>query len=59
MAASIVALRRGDLTVQEIYQAEMYKELFGATFGFLAGTDPTPEELWVQKSGLTCAWRRM
>lgn len=38
-------VKRGGLTVQDIYQAKMYKELFGATFGFLVGTEPIPEEL--------------
>ena len=38
-------VKRGSLTVQDIYQAKMYKELFGATFGFLIGTQPVPEEL--------------
>jgi hypothetical protein len=38
-------VKRGSLTIQDIYQAKMYKELFGATFGFLIGTQPVPEEL--------------
>ncbi len=38
-------VKRGGLTVQDIYQAKMYKEMFGATFGFLVGTEPIPEEL--------------
>lgn len=38
-------VKRGSLTIQDIYQAKMYKELFGATFGFLIGTEPVTEEL--------------
>ena len=38
-------VKRGSLTIQDIYQAKMYKELFGATFGFLIGTEPVAEEL--------------
>ncbi len=38
-------VKRRSLTVQDIYQAKMYKELFGATFGFLIGTEPVAEEL--------------
>jgi hypothetical protein len=38
-------VKRGGLTVQDIYQAKMYKELLGDTFGFLVGTKPIPEEL--------------
>ncbi len=38
-------VKRGGLTIQDIYQAKMYKELFGATFGFLVGTQPVLEEL--------------
>lgn len=41
----IAEVKRGGLTVQDIYQAKMYKELLGATFGFLIGTEPIPEEL--------------
>jgi hypothetical protein len=41
----VAEVKRGGLTVQDIYQAKMYKELFGATFGFLVGTEPIPEEL--------------
>jgi len=38
-------VKRGSLTVQDIYQAKMYKELFGATFGFLISAQPIAEEL--------------
>lgn len=38
-------VKRESLTIQNIYQAKMYKELFGATFGFLVSTEPIPEEL--------------
>ena|SRR5712692_3674135 len=38
-------VKRDSLTIWNIYQAKMYKELFGATFGFLISTEPIPEEL--------------
>ena len=38
-------VKRGSLTIQDVYQAKMYKELFGATFGFLISTQPIKEEL--------------
>lgn len=38
-------VKRNTLAVGDIYQPKMYKELFGATFGFLISTQPVPEEL--------------
>ncbi len=38
-------VKRDSFTIQNIYQAKMYKELFGATFGFLISTLPFAEEL--------------
>ena len=41
----IAEVKHGSLTIQAIYQAKMYKELLGATFGFLISMQPIAEEL--------------
>jgi hypothetical protein len=40
-----VEVKRGKATVRDIYQAKLYKELFGAGIGFLIVSGPIPEEL--------------
>jgi hypothetical protein len=40
-----VEVKRGGLTIQDVYQIKMYKEVFGATFGFLISTQPIAEGL--------------
>lgn len=44
-AIFIAEVKRGTLTIKDIFQAKMYKELFGATFGFLVSTEPITEEV--------------
>ena len=41
----VAEVKRGVLTIQDVYQIKMYKEVFGATFGFLISTQPIMEEL--------------
>jgi hypothetical protein len=40
-----VEVKQGKPTVKDIYQAKLYKELFGAGIGFLITSAPIPEEL--------------
>jgi hypothetical protein len=40
-----VEVKRGSPTPRDIYQAKMYKELYGATFGFLIVTAPITVEI--------------
>jgi hypothetical protein len=40
-----VEVKPGKPTVKDIYQAKLYKELFGAGIGFLITSAPIPEEL--------------
>ena len=40
-----VEVKEKSLTIEDIYQAKMYKELFGARYGFLITVSPIPEAL--------------
>ncbi|MGA7918482.1 MAG: hypothetical protein WCA38_02350, partial [Candidatus Acidiferrales bacterium] len=40
-----VEVKEKSLTSGDVYQAKMYKEVFGARYGFLVTADPIPEEL--------------
>jgi len=40
-----VEVKLGSPTIRDVYQAKLYKEVFGATLGFLITTKPIPEEL--------------
>ncbi len=40
-----VEVKEGSLTIEDIYQAKMYKEVFGARYGFLITATPIPEAL--------------
>ncbi len=40
-----VEVKEKSLTIEDIYQAKMYKEIFGARYGFLITATPIPEAL--------------
>ncbi len=40
-----VEVKLGSPTIRNVYQAKLYKEVFGASLGFLIATEPIPEEL--------------
>ena len=40
-----VEVKEKSLTIEDIYQAKMYKEVFGARYGFLITATPIPEAL--------------
>jgi hypothetical protein len=40
-----VEVKEKTLTIEDIYQAKMYKELFSARYGFLVTASPIPEAL--------------
>jgi len=40
-----VEVKEKSLTIEDIYQAKMYKEVFGARYGFLITAAPIPEAL--------------
>src|SRR5258708_25649314 len=46
-----VEVKEKSLSIEDIYQAKMYKEVFGARYGFLISATPIPEalkRLWKQ-----------
>lgn len=40
-----VEVKEKSIKIDDIYQAKMYKEVFGARYGFLVSAAPIPEEL--------------
>jgi len=40
-----VEIKEKSLTIEDVYQAKMYKEVFGARYGFLVTAAPIPEAL--------------
>jgi hypothetical protein len=40
-----VEVKERSLTIEDIYQAKMYKEIFSARYGFLVSATPIPEAL--------------
>lgn len=40
-----VEVKLGSPTIKDVYQAKLYKEVFGATLGFLIATGAIPEEM--------------
>jgi hypothetical protein len=39
----VAGLNEKSLTIEDIYQAKLYKEVFGARYGFLITANPIPE----------------
>lgn len=41
----VVEVKRGKVTLQDIYQAKLYGDLFGARYALLISPEPVPEEI--------------